>query len=192
VQDSALLGPRHRSDRRTAAGRKRQGPRKRRSLCPADRRACRLRRPATQRPATRATGQEVRGGHRHGVGPSLGTPRESATAGRERVFSARAIPLYLKPSWRALRASSGVPLASPGFLWTSPCITRCVTPVLRLMAHDRASARFAATGRSAPRYHGFSAAEFLLNYGNYRKIIIVITIISEHYFKDIKSWPRRW
>jgi len=47
-----------------------------------------------------------------GVGPSLGTYRESATAGRERVFSARASPLYLKPSWRALRASSGVPLDS--------------------------------------------------------------------------------
>jgi len=30
------------------------------------------------------------------------------------VFPTRASPLYLKPSWRALRASSGVPLDYPG------------------------------------------------------------------------------
>jgi len=72
--------------------------------------------------------------------------RESATAGRERVFSGWASPLYLKHSWGASRASSGVPLDSPGFLWTSPCITRCVTHALRLVADDRASARFCGDG----------------------------------------------
>jgi DNA invertase Pin-like site-specific DNA recombinase len=47
---------------------------------------------------------------------------------------------------KAQMASSGVTLDCPGFLWTSPCITRCVTHVLRLMADDRASARFCGGG----------------------------------------------
>ena len=146
MQDRALLGPRHRSDRRTAAGRKRQGPRKRRSLCQADRRACRLRRPATQRPATRATGEGVRGGPRRGEARRSEHPVNRPQRAVSAFFPVGPAPLYLKPSWRALRALSGVTLDYPGFLWTSLCTTRCVTHALRLMAHDQASARFCGGG----------------------------------------------
>jgi len=128
-----------------------------------------------------------------GGGPSLGAPRESATAGRERVF----------PGWASPSLSKTILARSTGFVWRDLGLPRVSVdkPLHNPVRYPRAPPNGSRSGvrpflrRRAVRClvcFGFSATEFLRNYGNYRNLITIITIILGCYFKDIRSWLRHW